>query len=334
MLPMEASNVGPEYQDTFGPPNWVSQHKPDKGDHGTISFLAPLTLSPTEDEVADIDNIEQLLLGTIMSALAAIDRDPWQEDALLAPVQLQPQVLSLPRLDAASAACPSYSKLRSLITAGAPEDKSLWPEHLLPYYQHRHALVVVNHVILLHDRPVIPAALRQEVIEHLHGAHTGVTGMYSRAVSCMFWPNMRDDIAKVRASCSSCNFNAPSNPTQPPHPLQHPAYPFSDICADFFEHSSHSYLVIVDRYSNWLSLFKLSQDTSANIIRVLRDYFTTWGVPQSISTDGDKNFTSRELETWLQRWDVFHRLSSAYYPRSNKRAEVAVKSGQSSPTTS
>jgi hypothetical protein len=133
MLPMEVSNVGPEYQDTFGPPNWVSQHKPDKGDHGTIGFLAPLTLSPTEDDVADIDNVEQLLLGTIMSALAAIDRDPWQEDALLAPVQLQPQVLSLPRLDAAAAACPSYSKLRSLLTAGAPEDKSLWPEHLLPY---------------------------------------------------------------------------------------------------------------------------------------------------------------------------------------------------------
>ena len=117
-------------------------------------------------------------------------------------------------------------------------------------------------------------------------------------------------------------------PTQPPHPLRHPAYPFSDICADFFEHSSHSYLVVVDRYTNWLSLFKLSQDTSTNIIKVLREYFTTCGATQSISTDGDKNFTSRELETWLQRWDVHHRLSSAYYPRSNKRAEVAVKSGK------
>ena len=118
-MPMDESNVGNEYQNTFGPPTWVTQPTTDSAEKGTVGFLAPLTLSPTEDDVANGDNVEQLLLGTIMSALAAIDRDPCQEDALLAPVQLQPQVLSLPRLDAAAATCPSSSKLISLITAGA-----------------------------------------------------------------------------------------------------------------------------------------------------------------------------------------------------------------------
>ena len=283
-LPTEAPNVGPEYQDNFGPPSWVSQP----------AFLAPLCLSPSEEDTAATEDTEHFLIGSLMSCLAALDKapwqDPWQEELLLAPIQLQPQVLSLPRLDAVAAACPLYTSLRSIVLAGAPEDKSMWPDKILPYYQHRHALVVIGNVVLLHDRPIIPGPLRQEVLEHLHGAHGGVTTMYSRAISCMFWPNMRDDIAKIRAACSSCNLNAPSNPTQPPHPLQHPAYPFSDICADFFEHSSKSYLVVVDRYSNWLSLFQLTRDTSANVIKVLRDYFTTWGVAQSISTDGDKVF--------------------------------------------
>ena len=328
-LPTEAPNVGPEYQNTFGPPSWVSQPTAPEA-----AFLAPLSLTPSAEDTATTEETELFLIGTLMSSLEALDKAPWLEEGLLleqglmAPVQLQPMVLSHQRLDAVAAVCPLYTSLRSIILAGAPEDKNMWPDKLLPYYQHRHALVVIGNVVLLHDRPVIPAPLRQEVLEHLHGAHGGVTTMYSRAISCLFWPNLRDDIEKIRAACSSCNLNAPSNPTPPPHPLQHPAYPFSDICADFFEHSSKSYLVVVDRYSNWLSLFQLTRDTSENIIKVLRDYFTTWGVAQSISTDGDKVFTSKEIRTWLKRWDVFQRVSSSYYPRSNKRAEVAVKSGK------
>ena len=34
---------------------------------------------------------------------------------------------------------------------------------------------------------------------------------------------------------------------------------------------------------------------------------------------------SNEVKTLIKKWDVFRRLSSTYYPRSNSRAEVAVK---------
>ena len=87
-------------------------------------------------------------------------------------------------------------------------------------------------------------------------------------------------------------------------------YPFSDVCADFFEYSLRSYLVIVDRHSNWISIFHLSSDTSSNIIMILRDYCICWGVPQSISTDGASNFTPNEIEEWLRRWGIHHRVSS------------------------
>ena len=152
--------------------------------------------------------------------------------------------------------------------------------------------------------------------------------MYSRATSCMYWPGMREDIVKTRATCSLCNTIAPSNPAPPPHPMHHPDYPFSDVCADFFEYSSKSYLVVFYRYSNWISIFQLKSDNSANIIKVLRDYSITWGVPHSLSSDGASNFTSRELEEWLKRRGVHHRVSSYYYPRSNKRAEIGVKSAK------
>ena len=321
---LDTTNVHPEYQNNCSPPSWVST--PATNSHSGV--VAALCIQPTHEEEDMSKEVEQYLTGSIMSALASLDEDPWQDVSTMAPIRQQPAVLSLSRLEAAAASCPTYSQLRSLIQSGAPEDKNIWPALLLPYYQHRHSLVAVGQVVLLHDRPVIPVSLREEVLDHLHAAHHCVTTMYARATTCMYWPNMREDIVKSRAACSSCNLNAPSNPAPPPHPVQHPWYPFSDICADFFAYSSKSYLVVVDRYSNWLSLFQLADDNTANVIKTLRTYFSTWGVPHSLSTDGDPVFTSHELKTWLKRWDVHHRVSSAYYPRSNKRAEVAVKSGK------
>lgn len=320
---MDISNVTQNYQNSCAPPSWVSHPASDSSQPKSLAGIN----QSWDEEAAITEDIDLFLVGTIMCALAALDMDPTQ-DPVLAPIRQQPAVLSYTRLESAAAKCPIYTSLRSFILAGAPEDKSSWPQQLLPYHQHRHALLVVGQVVLLNDRPVIPISLRPEVLEHLHAAHSSVTLMYARAVSCIFWPNMREDILHTRAGCSDCNLNAPSNPSPPPHPVQHPEYPFSDICSDFFEYSSKSYLVIVDRYSNWLSLFQLPNDNSSNIIKTLRNYFTTWGVARTFSSDGDSVFTSHELRDWLQRWDVHQRLSSSYYPRSNKRAEIAVKSGK------
>ena len=320
---LDTTNVQPGYLNSCSPPSWVSTPS-----NTPANVLAALGMVTEQTDQTDFDDIEHQLVGTIIAALATLDQDPMQDMFMVGPIRQQPVVLSMSRLEAAATTCPTYAKLRSLVQTGPPEDKSQWPDILLPYYQHRHSLIAVGHIVLFRDRPVIPASLRIEVLDHLHGAHHCVSTMYARATTCVYWPNMREDIVKTRAACSSCNLNAPSNPSPPPHPITHPQYPFSDICTDFFEYSSHSYLVIVDRYSNWLSLFQLDRDNSANVIQTLRTYFLTWGVPYTISSDGDGVFTSKEMRDWLKRWDVQQRVSSAYFPRSNKRAEVAVKSGK------
>ena len=58
---------------------------------------------------------------------------------------------------------------------------------------------------------------------------------------------------------------------------------------------------------------------------VLRKVFATFGVPEEISSDGGPEFVAKESEDFFMRWGVRHRLSSAYHPQSNGRAEVAVK---------
>ena len=58
----------------------------------------------------------------------------------------------------------------------------------------------------------------------------------------------------------------------------------------------------------------------------LRKLFVTFGVPIEMASDGGPEYTARMTEDFLHRWGVRHRRSSSYYPSSNGRAELAVKS--------
>ena len=87
-------------------------------------------------------------------------------------------------------------------------------------------------------------------------------------------------------------------------------------------------MAFCDRYSNWLSVFKLDRDDSANIIKVLRDYCCTFGIPAILSTDGASVFTSEQMKHFCRQWGITQRISSAYHAASNKRSELGVKSAK------
>ena len=83
------------------------------------------------------------------------------------------------------------------------------------------------------------------------------------------------------------------------------------------------------RLSGWVEIFKgphwTAQAGAQGLIAALRALFATFGVPEEISSDGGPEFSSAATADFLTRWEVRHRMSSAYFPQSNGRAEVAVK---------
>ena len=192
------------------------------------------------------------------------------------------------------------------------ESSKDWDLKLQPYFKVRHGLTTLGSVVMLYDRPVIPESLRQEILEHLHACHGCANGMFQRASSDLYWPHFRQDINSYQIACGTCRRIAPSNPDMPPStPLDTPEYPFQSICADFFSHAGKTYLIIVDRYSNWLSVQKLPKDNSTNLIKTLRDYFSHFGIATVFSTDGASIFVSAETTEFCRRRGVRQRISSA-----------------------
>ena len=168
-----------------------------------------------------------------------------------------------------------------------------------------------------------------EVIRTLHSAHQGVSSMESRARSIVFWPGMSTTIQDARDKCSACNKIAPSQAATPPAPLEMPSTPFESVFADFCNCGGCNYLIVGDRLSSWVEIYKAQSNTASSgadgLISCLRRLFATFGVPEILSSDGGPEFTASRTSDFLSRWGVRHRISSVAFPQSNGRAEVAVK---------
>ena len=195
--------------------------------------------------------------------------------------------------------------------------------------RYRDSLYISSGVIMYGDRVVIPSSLRHSVLDILHSAHQGVSGMSARAKSIVFWPGITADIHRRRAQCTACNKIAPSQAKMPPVDQFVPSTPFEAVFADFFGYSGSHYLIAGDRLSGWTEIYRAPHGThqagSDGLISALRSLFATFGVPEELSSDGGPEFISNKTTTFLSKWGVRHRLSSAHFPKSNGRAEVAVK---------
>ena len=113
----------------------------------------------------------------------------------------------------------SMRTLYSLVNSSFPDDKHDLPPNLIPYWNVRNNLYVLDGVVLMRDQVVIPPGLRdnvskavtsglgariiippnlrQEVVKTLHSAHQGVGGMNERAKAAVYWPGITKDIETV-----------------------------------------------------------------------------------------------------------------------------------------
>ena len=211
------------------------------------------------------------------------------------------------------------------VEKGFPVKKAEAVECLRPYYKLKDELYTLEGVPFLNNRMYIPKSLRREVLSTLHAAHQAPTGMKSSARHRFWWLGMDGDIDQVRAQCRDCNGTAPSNTKEPYSSPPEPEYPWQLTVMDYFDLSGCYYLVIADRYTGWPELYR-QNGKALTLIKTCRNLFAQFGIPEEIASDGGPPFTSHEWKQFLNQWAIRWRLSSANFPQSNGRAELAVKS--------
>ena len=177
---------------------------------------------------------------------------------------------------------------------------------------------------------IIPSSLQGAVLKILHSVHQGVSSMCPRAQSLLYWPGIIKDINKERAEWSICCKNAPSHLMQHHNIPDIPSTPFEYVFADFFDLLNRHYLIAGDRLSGWVEVFSSSSGASKSGAAGGDHSFTFvlchfWCTRAIVQWWEGPEFTAPSTQEFFKCWGIHHRLSSAHFPQSNGRAEVAVK---------
>ena len=284
---------------------------------------------PSPDSSMDTSDTDIMEIPPACNTLYVSESD-WLESEMVASIRRAVSEFTTLSWDTIASATLKDSTLHQLMKAieeGFDDTHRAVDANVSAFWQYRESLHVLDGVILYADRIVIPYSLRSDVLLILHSAHQCVSAMESCARAIVFWPGMTNDTQKTCVTCSSCNENAPSQPATPPIQSPIPSTPFEHIFAEFFSFGGH--LLAGDRLSGWVEIFQAPHSTSlvgaTGLINALCNLFATFGVPEELSSDGGPDFAATATSTFLNKWGVHQRQSSAHFPQSNGRAEVAVK---------
>ena len=210
---------------------------------------------------------------------------------------------------------------------------SFWPHvvdpSLVPFKTRQDELSTRQGCLLWGALVIVPPSLQEKVLQELHETHPGISRMKALARSYVWWPNMDSDIELTVSSCSTHqSMRSDPSPVQIQiqiHPWTFPAQPVS-IHVDFAgPMSGCTYLVVVDAYSNFPEVVKMSTTSAKATVTTLRDIFSRHGLPEIIVSDNGPQFTASEFEQFCTSIGILHRTSAAYKPSTNGQAERVIQ---------
>ena len=238
------------------------------------------------------------------------------------------QAVTWERIVSAAASDQECHDLTKVINQGFPMSRNELPVSIRQFWPLRDDLYTIDGVPAKSNKILIPRPLCAEVLECLHAAHQGVNRMLANARQRLFWPGLEAQLRQTRAQCKACNRTAPSQPREPLAEPALPQFPFQHTVADLCDISGNKYLVFADRYTGWVEAALMPDPNARKVWNRLRTWFCTYGAPAELASDGGPPFQSLEYHQFLKDWGISQRLSSAYYPQSNGRAESAVKTAK------
>ena len=224
----------------------------------------------------------------------------------------------------ATANDPVMIKLQETLKLGWPANRSQAPNELKPYWTFREELSEPHGIILKGEKIVIPKALRKEMLAKIHTSHLGMVKCKQRAKDILFWPGMARDIEKLVSTCDICSRYQSSNSKEPMRSDQVPTRPWESVSTDLLCLDGENFLLIVDSYSHYIEIAKLTNTSSKTVIECTKSVFAHHGIPTIVKSNNGPQYTAAEYKEFSSSWGFKHITVSPYHPRANGLAEKSV----------
>ena len=205
-----------------------------------------------------------------------------------------------------------------------------WPEKsaldgtMQAYWAERGEFTVQNGLLMKGVRLVIPYTLQKDILEKIHSGHQGIVKCKERAKTSVWWKGLSSELEQMVKSCQKC-IEQSNEKVEPLLPIDFPSRPFQRVGSDLFELKGQTYLLVVDYFSRYIEIAKLTGLTSAAVINHLKSIMARFGIPEYFHSDGGKQFTSREFNEFARNYGFKQVVSSPNYQQSNGLAERSVQ---------
>ena len=228
------------------------------------------------------------------------------------------------QLQAATRTDPTLSKVLRCMREGWPKQSS---KELHPYWSRRLELTVEGGCILWGIRAIVPQKLRERLLKELHRDHPGISRMKMVARSYIWWPGLDQAIEDLVKSCVSCQSVKHSPSVAPLQPWIWPNQPWKRVHLDFAgPFQGAMFLLAVDAHSKWPEVHIMKDTTTTKTIDVLRNIFSSYGIPEQLVTDNGPQFISDDFAMFVRMNGIKHIRCAPYHPATNGLVECFVQS--------
>ena len=161
---------------------------------------------------------------------------------------------------------------------GSWPNKCLITSSLRPYWEARNKITVVDD-LLYRSQIVVPFPLQASTNKKIHRGHLGIQKCLSRAQTSVWLTSLQVDlpysqqIKNAVVNCEQCAALS-TNPREPLIPSVLPQYPWQVAGADIFQLADARYLLVVDYYSHYPEVIKLTSTISTAVVNILKSIFS------------------------------------------------------------
>ena len=187
---------------------------------------------------------------------------------------------------------------------GWPGNANECAEPAQPYFTYREELTIVDGLLVKGNRIVIPTDMRHDCLETLHAPHLGLQKTLLRACTSVFWPGMTANIKIQISNCSACHKFQTKQLTETLRNELPTTQPWTCLATDIFEYGGKSYIIVVDQYSIFIVVHKVSDHSSEQTVATFLQIFSKFGVLDEIHSDRGSKFTSQLFLSFCKGLDV------------------------------
>ena len=163
---------------------------------------------------------------------------------------------------------------------------------------------------------VVPKELIQNILFECHdqAGHLGPGKLAKKVQQCYCWHGVIRDCRKYAASCEACQSIKGNRAwLTPPATLFSDGRCWSVVSCDLVKGMEDGILlVVVDMYCRFMFTAAIPNERVGTIISALEKIFLREGPPRSIVTDNAAVFTGKEFQSFVENWDISHRLTPRY----------------------